>query len=106
MRRYAKIHPAFLALFLASLLVLVIAFFVGVSSVNACGNSDPDPDCTLQAETGVEMASVFALIGLTLMVGGVGFQIGRSGGQQQFPAPPQAGYPVGAPPFPQQPPGR
>ncbi|HEY2675021.1 MAG TPA: hypothetical protein VGJ07_32230 [Rugosimonospora sp.] len=123
--RFAKIHPSFLIFFVLSVVSLAVAFFLAIASGNACttgsGNPSDDPTCSITAQGQGTMATVLALGGLTAMIGGIGFQIGRvrtdlppGAGQQGFGAAPppypvpaypaQQPYPVQQPAYPVQPP--
>jgi hypothetical protein len=101
--RFVKVHPAFLVFFFLSLIALVVACFVAGSAADACvdsnGTHHVDADCTLSAQSRQNVALVIAIGGLTAMLGGVGFQVGRSANQAAS-SQPQGGYPAGAPPYP------
>ncbi|MFC4563972.1 hypothetical protein ACFO4E_19090 [Nocardiopsis mangrovi] len=87
--------------FLFSVVCLGIAFMVAATNAAHCpsgGSSEVTPACEVEAEGVQNIALVIAIAGLTLMIGGVAFQIGRFDGRAplpQHPAPyPQGGLPA------------
>jgi hypothetical protein len=92
--RFFRLHPAFQLLFALSVIALVGAFMIGVDAADSCNSSAPSPSCAVQAQ-GKGLTAIVAAIGsLALMIGGVGFQIGRSAAQAAYPAQPP--YPAQA----------
>ncbi|MFC3994411.1 hypothetical protein ACFOVU_00675 [Nocardiopsis sediminis] len=77
------VHPMFVVLFFVSLVCLGGAFIWSGSTYNRCPTPGEQQEeitarCTLQAQTLQHHASIVALTGVALMIGGVGFQVGRS----------------------------
>ncbi|GAA2076242.1 hypothetical protein GCM10009780_10860 [Actinomadura alba] len=98
-------HPLFPLFFAFSGLALVGAFFMGVASADACTTSSPgttpSSNCVTKGNGMGSTAIVLALGGMSLMIGGVGFQVGRNGGpgtatthHMAMPAGPQQHYPA------------
>lgn len=78
--RFARLHPTFIFLVVISLLGIAGAFVLSIASSSACNQlTQPDERCVIQAQAQENSAVVVAIGSLTLMVGGVGFQIGRAG---------------------------
>ena len=101
--RFAKLHPSFLVFFFLSLLSLGAALVLGLVATDACAGSDQSANsrCAIEAEGESTMAIVLAIGGLTAMLGGIGFQIGRARPE----APTVAPIPLtGAPAYPSVPP--
>jgi hypothetical protein len=102
--RLVRPHPAFQLLFVLSVLTLMGAFFTGVYAGDACTagglNETARADCQMKGIGMGDAALVLAIAGLSLMIGGVGFQVGRAAvngmavpPQPMFPGPMQHGAP-------------
>jgi hypothetical protein len=106
--RFAKVHPSFLILLFVSMLCLLAAFIMAMSASDACIDSNgirsANPTCTVEAQSHSASATVLAIAGLAIMLGGVGFQIGRAGAATAMA--PVAPQPMVAapPPYPPYPP--
>jgi len=111
--RRARLHPAFLVLFLMSFAGLAISVLLMLGAASSC-NIDIEAKCVREGEV-AQSASIAAAIGsLVVMVGAVGFQVGRNqpepaGQPGPVSGPGWGGQPAGHvpphQPFP-QPPGR
>lgn len=89
--RFAKIHPSFLIFFFLSLLSMTGALALAIAATQVCGGSSSSAStetrCVVEAQGLSTMAMVLAIGGLTAMLGGVGFQVGRA--RPPAPTPPQ-----------------
>jgi hypothetical protein len=91
--RFAKLHPSFLIFFFLSLASLGVALALGIASADECSGTGSttaaDGHCAIEARGESTLAMVFAIGGLTAMLGGIGFQIGRA--RPTAPSVPAAG---------------
>ena len=102
--RSSRPQVAFQVLLTLSIVAFLAGFFTAVHSADACddrgGTYTPAKDCALSAAAEQTMANVIGLAGVGLMIGGIGFQIGRGAGAA-MPVPSQgmhAQFGLGAPP--------
>jgi hypothetical protein len=95
--RFARLHPSFLIFFFLSLASVAAALVLGIVASDACSGAGSaaaaDGHCAIEAQGESTMAIVLAVGGLTAMLGGVGFQIGRTRPAAPTTTPPAAGAP-------------
>jgi hypothetical protein len=104
--RFSKVHPAFILVFCVSLLCLVGAVIWAGSTYDRCpgpGDREVTPQCVSEAE-GLRYGSLaLGIAGVGLMIGAVGFQVGRTGGSGMSSAVPNGQVQAGPPLPPQAP---
>ncbi|SDL31365.1 hypothetical protein SAMN05421869_124116 [Nonomuraea jiangxiensis] len=91
--RFLRPHAGFVLMFIASLASFIAAFFVAIAAIDGCGQTS-SPACQSEVAGARNLAIVIALGGLTTMIGGVGFQVGRGSGPAAMLPPPGYGAPV------------
>ncbi|MEE6260309.1 hypothetical protein [Plantactinospora sonchi] len=96
--RFNKVHPAFVALLVVSFIGLAVSFLLMVNASGACiadnGTHTVDAACVRKAENEESAGLMITLASLTIMLGGVGFQVGRTNTQPMglpLPVPSMAG---------------